>query len=51
MYYFTAIIALPMGNTDFHIMCYHALWQVVGAFGFVVLWAFNSERFDCMVHN
>ena len=31
---------------DFHIICYHALWHVVGAFGFMVLWAFNRERFN-----
>lgn len=30
---------------DLHIICYHALWHVVGAFGFIVLWAFNTERF------
>lgn len=30
---------------DFHIVCYHALWHVVGAFGFVVMWVFNDERF------
>ena len=30
---------------DFHIICYHALWHVVGGFGFIVLWAFNRERF------
>lgn len=30
---------------DFHIICYHALWHVVGAFGFIILWVFNRERF------
>lgn len=32
-------------RVDFHIICYHALWHIVGAFGFIVLWAFNRERF------
>ena len=29
---------------DYHIICYHALWHVVGAFGFLVLWVLNHER-------
>lgn len=31
-------------RVDYHIYCYHALWHVIGAFGFVVLWAFNNAR-------
>ena len=27
------------------IFSYHALWHVVGAFGFVLLWGFNQARF------
>jgi hypothetical protein len=23
----------------------HALWHIVGAFGFIALWAFNHKRF------
>jgi hypothetical protein len=30
---------------DFHILCYHALWHIASAFGFVTLWAFNHMRF------
>jgi hypothetical protein len=27
-------------------LAYHALWHIVGAFGFVALWAFNEVRFS-----
>jgi hypothetical protein len=36
------------GNETVHgrIVSYHALWHVVGAFGFVLLWAFNHVRLE-----
>lgn len=39
---------LASANThrvDGTVIAYHALWHVVGAFGFVVIWAFNHVRF------
>ncbi|HOX38465.1 MAG TPA: hypothetical protein PL033_10800 [Candidatus Brocadiia bacterium] len=35
------------GNHTLHfkIMAYHATWHTVGAYGFIVLWAFNHVRF------
>lgn len=33
-------------QVDFRIMAWHAIWHVVGAFGFVMLWAFNHKRFE-----
>jgi hypothetical protein len=32
-------------QVDLRILAYHATWHVVGAFGFVLLWAFNHSRF------
>jgi hypothetical protein len=32
-------------QVDGRIYAWHALWHVVGAFGFVVLWAYNQARF------
>ena len=32
-------------RVDGTVIAYHALWHVVGAFGFVVIWAFNHVRF------
>lgn len=32
-------------RVDYGWLSYHALWHVVGAFGFVQLWAFNLVRF------
>jgi len=31
---------------DFGILAWHASWHVVGAFGFIFLWAFNHVRFN-----
>lgn len=31
-------------QVDFRILAYHATWHVVGAFGFILLWAFNQVR-------
>jgi len=31
-------------QVDGRIFAWHALWHVVGAFGFVVLWAYNQAR-------
>jgi len=39
-------LATASGDTvHWRWVSYHALWHVVGAFGFVVLWAFNHVRF------
>jgi hypothetical protein len=32
-------------RVDFQILAWHATWHIVGAFGFIVLWAFNHMRF------
>jgi hypothetical protein len=32
-------------RVDFHILAWHATWHIVGAFGFIALWAFNHMRF------
>jgi hypothetical protein len=40
-------LATAAGTTvHFGWVSYHALWHVVGAFGFVVFWAFNHVRFN-----
>ncbi len=33
-------------RVDFSILAWHASWHVVGAFGFLFLWAFNHVRFN-----
>ncbi|GAB4494559.1 MAG: hypothetical protein Fur0016_27020 [Anaerolineales bacterium] len=33
-------------RVDFDILAWHASWHVVGAFGFLFLWAFNHVRFN-----
>jgi hypothetical protein len=47
----TALFVLGLGlasaaGTTLHakVLSYHALWHIVGAFGFVFLWAFNHVR-------
>jgi hypothetical protein len=45
---FLAGLGLATANNDtilFPFLSLHALWHVVGAFGFIVLWAFNDVRF------
>lgn len=45
---FLAGLALATADNDtilFPFLSLHALWHVVGAFGFVALWAFNDVRF------
>jgi hypothetical protein len=32
-------------RVDFQILAWHATWHIVGAFGFISLWAFNHMRF------
>jgi cell division protein FtsW (lipid II flippase) len=32
-------------RVDFQILAWHATWHIVGAFGFIALWAFNHVRF------
>jgi hypothetical protein len=36
----------PNSSFPFRTLAYHATWHVVGAFGFVTLWAFNEMRFS-----
>jgi len=45
--FFIAAMFASAGNqkVDFHMLAYHAIWHTVSAFGFIVLWAFNRERF------
>jgi len=46
LFFFGALLATASNQRiDFHIYCWHALWHIIGAFGFIVLWAFNYERF------
>ena len=33
-------------QVDYTILAYHATWHIVGAFGFLFLWAFNHKRFN-----
>jgi hypothetical protein len=32
-------------RVDHTVLAYHAVWHVVGAFGFLIIWAFNHVRF------
>jgi hypothetical protein len=47
-FFFVGAILASSSNQhiDFRIVSYHALWHVVGAFGFIILWAFNVERYN-----
>ena len=31
-------------RVDFTVLAYHAIWHIVGAYGFIVLWVFNHVR-------
>lgn len=45
---FAAGLGLATARNDaivFPFLSFHALWHVVGAFGFIALWAFNDVRF------
>ena len=46
-FFFVGALLASASNqrVDLHILAYHALWHVVGAFGFIALWAFNYSRF------
>jgi hypothetical protein len=46
--FFVGMLLATASNqqVDARIVAYHALWHIVGAFGFVALWAFNHARFD-----
>lgn len=35
---------------EYRFLAFHALWHLVGAFGFVFLWAFNDSRFSPLHH-
>jgi hypothetical protein len=43
------LLAAWLASSDNHrvdgVIAYHALWHIVGAFGFVLLWGFNQARF------
>lgn len=40
------LMAIPANTTiTYPFFAWHALWHVVGAFGFITLWAFNHARF------
>lgn len=41
-----ALASASNHRLDFGILAWHALWHVVGAFGFLFLWAFNHVRFN-----
>lgn len=41
----TALASAGNHVVEYRILAYHALWHLVGAFGFVFLWAFNEVRF------
>ena len=34
------------GQVDLRIFAWHAVWHLVGAFGFITLWVFNHVRFN-----
>jgi hypothetical protein len=46
-FFLVGLALASAGNETVHarVVSYHALWHVVGAFGFVMLWAFNHARF------
>jgi hypothetical protein len=33
-------------RVDYTVLAYHATWHVIGAFGFIIIWAFNHVRFE-----
>ncbi len=46
MFVIGALLATASNQrVDFQILAWHATWHIVGAFGFIVLWAFNHMRF------
>ncbi len=52
LYLFTGIFILGAllatasnSQVDFRVAAWHALWHIVGAFGFIAVWAFNHKRF------
>jgi len=46
--FFAGLLLSTASNSriDLGIIAYHATWHIVGAFGFVALWAFNEMRFS-----
>ena len=42
----SALATASNQQVDFIILAYHATWHIVGAFGFLFLWAFNHVRFE-----
>lgn len=52
LYLITIIFLIGLGfatqanqRVDFTVVAYHAIWHIVGAYGFIVLWVFNHIRF------
>lgn len=39
------LASFSIHRVDYTVVSYHALWHLVGAFGFLLLWAFNHVRF------
>ncbi len=53
LYLITIIFLIGLGfatpsnhRVDFTVVAYHAIWHIVGAYGFIVLWVFNHVRFS-----
>lgn len=52
LYLLTILFLIGLGfatqsnhRVDFTVVAYHAIWHIVGAYGFIVLWVFNHLRF------
>lgn len=52
LYLITILFLIGLGfatqanqRVDFTIVAHHAIWHIVGAYGFIVLWVFNHIRF------
>ncbi|MBX7257731.1 MAG: hypothetical protein K1Y02_15325 [Candidatus Hydrogenedentes bacterium] len=47
--FFIGMLLATAGNStiSFGIFPWHAVWHIVGAFGFITLWLFNYVRFNC----
>lgn len=47
LFLFGAVLATQKGDVvDFRVGSWHALWHIVGMFGFIFFWAFNHVRFE-----
>jgi len=47
LFFFIGLLFATQSNhrLDFTVVAYHAIWHIVSAYGFIVLWAFNHARF------